>query len=84
VSTTAAVRVLREHQVAFTEHKYRYEERGGTAVSARQLAVDEHAVVKTLVMQDESGRPLIVLMRGDREVASPSIGSTSTAAGVDT
>jgi Cys-tRNA(Pro) deacylase len=69
VSTTAAVRVLREHQVAFTEHEYRYEERGGTAVSARQLAVDEHAVVKTLVMQDESGRPLIVLMHGDREVA---------------
>ena len=69
MSTTAAVRVLREHQVDFTEHEYRYEERGGTAVSARELSVDEHAVVKTLVMQDEAGQPLIVLMHGDREVA---------------
>ena len=63
------MRVLREHQIAFTEHEYRYEERGGTAVSARELGVDEHAVVKTLVMQDEAGQPLIVLMHGDREVA---------------
>ena len=69
MATTAALRLLREHQVIFTEHEYRYEDRGGTAVSARQLGVDEHAVVKTLVMQDDGGQPLIVLMHGDREVA---------------
>jgi len=63
------VRFLREKGVAFTEHPYRYEEHGGTAVSARELGVDEHAVVKTLVMEDESGAPLVVLMHGDREVS---------------
>jgi Cys-tRNA(Pro) deacylase len=55
--------------VAYTEHLYRYEERGGTAVSARELGVDEHAVVKTLVMEDDEGQPLVVLMHGDREVS---------------
>lgn len=63
------MRFLREKGVAFTEHPYRYEEHGGTAVSARELGVDEHAVVKTLVMEDESGAPLVVLMHGDREVS---------------
>jgi Cys-tRNA(Pro) deacylase len=63
------VRFLREKGVAFTEHPYRYEEHGGTSVSARELGVDEHAVVKTLVMEDESGAPLVVLMHGDREVS---------------
>jgi Cys-tRNA(Pro) deacylase len=67
---TAAVRVLREHRVAFTDHPYAYEPRGGTAVSARELGVDEHAVIKTLVMQDDATRPLIVLMHGDREVST--------------
>jgi Cys-tRNA(Pro) deacylase len=70
---TAAVRVLREHGVAFTHHPYEYEERGGTAVSARELGVDEHAVVKTLVMQDDAARPLIVLMHGDREVSAKNL-----------
>jgi Cys-tRNA(Pro) deacylase len=55
--------------VSYTEHPYRYEEHGGTAVSARELGVDEHAVVKTLVMEDEAGSPLVVLMHGDREVS---------------
>lgn len=55
--------------MAFTSHPYRYQEHGGTAVSARELGVDEHAVVKTLVMEDESGAPLLVLMHGDREVS---------------
>ena len=55
---------------AFTEHPYRYEEHGGTRVSSRELGVDEHAVIKTLVMQDEAKRPLIVLMHGDREVST--------------
>jgi Cys-tRNA(Pro) deacylase len=70
---TAAVRVLREHGVRFTQHPYAYEPRGGTEVSARELGVDEHAVVKTLVMQDDAGRPLIVLMHGDREVSTKAL-----------
>jgi len=67
--STPATRLLREKGVPYTEHPYRYEERGGTKVSARELGVDEHAVVKTLVMEDEGGAPLIVLMHGDREVS---------------
>ncbi len=67
---TQAERVLREHGVAYTEHPYRYEEKGGTAVSARELGLDEHAVVKTLVMEDDGGEPLIVLMHGDRQVST--------------
>jgi Cys-tRNA(Pro) deacylase len=70
LSATPAVHFLRKHGVAFTEHLYRYEEHGGTSVSARELGVDEHAVIKTLVMQDESKRPLLVLMHGDREVST--------------
>jgi Cys-tRNA(Pro) deacylase len=70
---TAAVRVLREHGVAFTHHPYAYEERGGTAVSARELKVEEHAVVKTLVMEDDAKRPLVVLMHGDREVSTKNL-----------
>ena len=58
VPATPAIHFLRRHGVAFTEHPYRYEERGGTRVSARELGVDEHAVVKTLVMQDEAKQPL--------------------------
>ncbi|WP_199181248.1 Cys-tRNA(Pro) deacylase [Chromobacterium alticapitis] len=67
---TQAVRVLRERKVEYTEHLYKYEEKGGTTVSARELGVDEHAVVKTLIMEDENKRPLIVLMHGDREVGT--------------
>lgn len=70
---TSAVRVLREHGVAFTHHPYEYEERGGTTVSAREIGVDEHAVVKTLVMEDDAKRPLVVLMHGDREVSTKNL-----------
>jgi Cys-tRNA(Pro) deacylase len=70
---TQAIRVLREHDVRFTEHPYTYEERGGTAVSARELGVDEHAVIKTLIMEDDARRPLIVLMHGDREVSAKNL-----------
>ena len=59
--------------MAFTEHEYRYEERGGTAVSSRELGVPEHTVIKTLVMEDEHKRPLIVLMHGDSEVSTKSL-----------
>ena len=71
--STAATRLLREHGVAYTEHLYRYEERGGTAVSARELGVEEHAVVKTLVMEDDLGEPVVVLMHGDREVSTKAL-----------
>jgi Cys-tRNA(Pro) deacylase len=67
---TPAVRVLRENRVEFTEHIYKYVERGGTAEGARQLALDEHSLVKTLIMEDELKRPMIVLMHGDHEVST--------------
>ncbi len=70
---TQAERVLRAHGVAYTEHPYRYEEKGGTAVSARELGVDEHAVIKTLVMEDDARSPLIVLMHGDRQVSTKNL-----------
>jgi Cys-tRNA(Pro) deacylase len=67
---TPAVRFLRDRKIPFSEHLYAYEERGGTAVSARELGVDEHAVVKTLAMEDDAGKPLLVLMHGDLEVST--------------
>ncbi len=67
---TPAVRVLREKRVAFEPHLYEYEERGGTRRSAAELGVEEHAVVKTLVMETEARKALIVLMHGDREVST--------------
>lgn len=67
---TAAIRQLRQAGVSFTDHLYAYEEKGGTAVSARELGVDEHQVIKTLIMEDENKRPLIVLMHGDRQVST--------------
>lgn len=69
IPVTPAVRVLRAAKVEFTDHLYAYEEKGGTAVSARELGVDEYAVVKTLVMEDEKKKPLIVLMHGNRQVS---------------
>ena len=71
--TTPAVRVLREHAVEFSDHPYAYEERGGTAVSARELGVPEHAVIKTLIMEDYANHPMIVLMHGDREVSTKNL-----------
>jgi Cys-tRNA(Pro) deacylase len=73
VSETPATMWLRRHGIAFTEHAYDYVERGGTAESARQLGVDEHAVVKTLVMQDDKAQPLVVLMHGDRQVSTKNL-----------
>jgi len=69
VSETRATTFLREHGVPFSEHVYDYVEHGGTAESSRQLGVEEHSVVKTLVMQDQDGKPLVILMHGDREVS---------------
>ena len=73
VSATPATDFLRERGVDLTEHPYAYEAHGGTAVSARELGVDEHAVIKTLVMEDERGRPLLVLMHGDRTVSTKNL-----------
>ncbi len=73
VSETPATALLRRHGVAFSEHAYDYVEHGGTAESARQLGVDEHRVVKTLVMEDEAARPLLVLMHGDRSVSTKAL-----------
>jgi len=70
---TPAVRVLREHGVAFSHHPYAYEPRGGTEVSARALHVDEHAVIKTLVMEDDAKRALLVLMHGDHAVSTKNL-----------
>jgi Cys-tRNA(Pro) deacylase len=67
---TAAIRALRAAGVSYTEHPYEYEEKGGTAVSSRKLGVEEHGVVKTLVMEDDRKKPLIVLMHGDRDVST--------------
>jgi Cys-tRNA(Pro) deacylase len=66
---TSAVRVLRTVKVNFSDHLYDYQEKGGTAVSARELGVDEHAVIKTLIMEDDRKRPLMVLMHGDLQVS---------------
>ncbi len=73
VSETPATQLLRAYKVAFTEHPYEYVEHGGTAESARQLGLNEHAVVKTLVMQDQDAKPLIVLMHGDRKVSTKNL-----------
>ena len=67
---TPAVRVLREKGVAFEPHLYGYEERGGTRRSAEALGVDEHSVIKTLVMETDAREPIVVLMHGDREVST--------------
>ncbi|MCL6484890.1 MAG: Cys-tRNA(Pro) deacylase [Janthinobacterium lividum] len=73
ISETQATQLLRKHQVSFEEHPYPYEEHGGTSVSARELGVAEHAVIKTLVMQDEAARPMIVLMHGDCKVSTKNL-----------
>ncbi|MBE0622353.1 MAG: Cys-tRNA(Pro) deacylase [Burkholderiales bacterium] len=73
VSETPATAFLKKHGVAYTEHVYAYEEHGGTAVSARELGVPEHEVVKTLVMEDEAKRAFVVLMHGDRKVSTKNL-----------
>ena len=73
ISETPATQALRRAGIDFSEYVYEYLEHGGTAESARQLGVDEHAVVKTLVMQNEKGGPLIVLMHGDRQVSTKNL-----------
>ena len=83
VSETPATQWLRCQGVTFSEHPYDYVEHGGTAESARQLGIDEHAVVKTLVMQDERARPLVVLMHGDRQVSTKDLACAMGAKSVE-
>lgn len=73
VSATPATEFLRRHKVEFTEHIYEYVEHGGARESARQLGLDAHTVVKTLIMEDEHARPLIILMHGDCEVSTKNL-----------
>jgi Cys-tRNA(Pro) deacylase len=73
IPTTPAILVLKAQADDFTLHTYQYEERGGTKRGASQLGVDEHGVIKTLVMEDETGKPLIILMHGDKEVSTKSL-----------
>ncbi|MGN1057716.1 MAG: aminoacyl-tRNA deacylase [Comamonas sp.] len=73
VSETPATQMLKAQGVVFTEHPYEYVEHGGTAESAKQLGLDEHAVIKTLVFQDQDAKPLIVLMHGDCTVSTKNL-----------
>ena len=73
VSETPATAWLKAHGVAYTEHPYDYVDKGGALHSAAVLGWDPHAVVKTLVMQDQDARPLIILMHGDREVSTKTL-----------
>ncbi|MEZ4483782.1 MAG: Cys-tRNA(Pro) deacylase [Syntrophotaleaceae bacterium] len=70
IPVTPAIRLLRQQKVPFIGHCYPYEEHGGTAVCARELQVDEHAVIKTLILEDEHQAPLVMLMHGDRQVST--------------
>ncbi len=70
IPITQAIRVLRDHKVDFAPHFYKYEEKGGTTVSSRELGVDEHSVIKTLIMETETKIPIIVLMHGDKQVST--------------
>jgi Cys-tRNA(Pro) deacylase len=70
---TMAIRVLRQHKVDFTPHLYAWEPRGGTRASAEHLGINQHAVVKTLIFEDETRAPLCILMHGDREVSAKNL-----------
>lgn len=70
---TPAIRVLRANQVTFEIYPYRYQDKGGTAVAAQQLGVDENRVIKTLVMETDTQSPFIILMHGDRQVSTKAL-----------
>lgn len=73
VSETPATQFLKRHKVAFSEHTYDYVDHGGASEAARQLGLDPHAVVKTLIMENEAAQPLVVIMHGDREVSTKNL-----------
>ena len=70
---TQAIRALKKYGVDFTLHTYRFEDKGVTSAAAKGLCVDEHTVIKTLVMEDENGNPLLALMHGDRKVSTKAL-----------
>jgi Cys-tRNA(Pro) deacylase len=70
ITATPAVRVLRREKVNFSDHFYPYEDKGGTSHPAKELGLDEHCVIKTLIMEDDAKTPFIVLMHGDRQVST--------------
>ncbi|MBN2254663.1 MAG: Cys-tRNA(Pro) deacylase [Deltaproteobacteria bacterium] len=70
IPSTPAIRMLKEHGVDFTVRPYKYEERGGTRIAARELGINEHSAVKTIVMEDDGEHPFIVLMHGDKEIST--------------
>ncbi len=74
--TTQAVRALKQHRLDFTLHPYNYEEKGGTETAARELNVEEHSVIKTLVMEDDKNNPLLMLMHGDKQVSAKALART--------
>jgi len=76
IPSTPAILALKAASAVFSLHTYPYEDRGGTRVSSQRLGVDEHSVIKTLVMEDETARPLIILMHGDREVSTKALART--------
>ncbi len=76
IPVTAATRLFKQKKISYQPHLYSYEDKGGTAVSARELGVDEHAVIKTLIMEDEQKNPLVVLMHGDLEVSTKELART--------
>lgn len=73
IPTTPAILALKAHDADFTLHSYPYEARGGTKTASMKLGIDEHRVIKTLIMEDETGKPLIILMHGDKEVSTKSL-----------
>jgi Cys-tRNA(Pro) deacylase len=73
IPTTPAILALKAHNAVFALQSYKYEEKGGTKVSSAKLGVDEHCVIKTLVMEDDSAKPLIILMHGDKEVSTKAL-----------
>jgi len=75
-SVTPAIRALRDNGADFTLHTYKYEEKGGTEVAARELLVDEYRVIKTLVMEDDLKRPFFILMHGNRQVSTKDLART--------
>ncbi len=77
MADTPGIVFLRKNDVSYTEHFYEYVEHGGTAVSSETLGVPEHEVVKTLVMEDEHRKPLVVLMHGDRKVSTKELARQS-------
>ena len=72
-SLTPATQWLKEHKIPFEERSYEYEEHGGTALAASACGIDHHHVIKTLIMEDENAKPLVILMHGDKEVSTKNL-----------